>query len=166
MRDLRGFREVVREHRRAVGRTQQQLARSIGLHPDVLSHKLNSRDNAVLTSQEVVAVATTLAAWGALVTRNDMYALLTMMEVPPQAVPAAAWSAPPLAALRADQDAAAISRDVPGPRGHAWAPASSDERAAPEGTRRAAVPMTPAPLPAPATALIGRERNTPRWRPR
>jgi predicted ATPase len=160
MRDLRGFREAVREHRRAVGRTQQQLARSIGLHPDVLSHKLNSRDNAVLTSQEVVAVATTLVAWGALVTRNDMYALLTMMEVPPQAVPAAAWSAPPLAALRADQDAAAVSRDVPGPRAHAWALASSDERAAPpKGPAVRRSRMTPAPLPAPATALIGRERE-------
>lgn len=42
------------------GRTQQQLARAIGLHPAVLSHKLNGHDGAMLT---------TLAAWGALVSR-------------------------------------------------------------------------------------------------
>ena len=103
MPDLRGFREAVREHRRAVGRTQQQLARSIGLHPDVLSHKLNGRDNAVLTAPDVIGIATTLAGWGALVTRADVHALLDLMEVPPHAIPAAAWSAPPLAALRADR---------------------------------------------------------------
>ena len=90
MSDLRGFREAVREHRRAVGRTQQQLARSIGLHPDVLSHKLNSRDNAVLTTPDVIGIATTLAGWGALVTRADVYALLDLAEVPPHAIPAAA----------------------------------------------------------------------------
>ena len=61
MSDLRGFREAVREHRRAVGRTQQQLARSVGLHPDVLSHKLNGRDQAVLTTPDVIGIATTLA---------------------------------------------------------------------------------------------------------
>jgi hypothetical protein len=76
MRDLRGFRATVREHRRAVGRTQQQLARSIGLHPHVLSHKLNGRDNAILTTPGVIGIATTLAGWGALVTRADVHALL------------------------------------------------------------------------------------------
>lgn len=63
MPDLREFREAVRVHRRAVGRTQQQLARSIGLHPDVLSHKLHGRDNAVLTTPDVIGIATTLAGW-------------------------------------------------------------------------------------------------------
>ena len=51
-------------HRRAVGRTQQQLARCIGLHPDVLSHKLNGRDNAILTTPDVIAIVTTLALLG------------------------------------------------------------------------------------------------------
>ena len=63
MRDLRGFREAVRVHRRAVGHTQRQLAKSIGLHPDVLSHKLNGSDNAMLTTQDVIGIATTLAGW-------------------------------------------------------------------------------------------------------
>ena len=104
MRDLRGFREAVRVHRRAVGHTQRQLAKSIGLHPDVLSHKLNGSDNAMLTTQDVIGIATTLAGWGALATRTDVYALLDLAGVPRHAIPAAAWSAPPLTVLRDIRD--------------------------------------------------------------
>jgi len=153
MADLRGFREAVREHRRAVGRTQQQLARSIGLHPDVLSHKLHGRDNAMLTTPDVIGIVTTLADWGALVTRADVHALLDLMEVPPHAIPAAAWSAPPLAALRADDDDATARQAAPGPAAHAQAAGQPDEPAIQR------LRVTPAPLPAPATALIGREHE-------
>jgi hypothetical protein len=90
MRDLRGFREAVQEHRRMVGRDQQQLARSIGLHPHVLSHKLNGRGSALLTVPEVIGIATTLAGWGAPVARADVHALLELMDVPPRAIPDAA----------------------------------------------------------------------------
>jgi predicted ATPase len=153
MSDLRGFREAVREHRRAAGRTQQQLARSIGLHPDVLSHKLNGRDNAVLTMPDVIGIATTLAGWGALVTRADVHALLGLMDVPPHAVPAAAWSAPPLAALRADHEGAAAGPTAPALAAHA-PPAAPPAEPAAQRLR-----LTPAPLPAPATPLIGRGRE-------
>jgi predicted ATPase len=160
MSDLRGFREAVREHRRAVGRTQQQLARSIGLHPDVLSHKLHASDNAVLTMLDVIGIATTLAGWGALVTRADAQALLDLMDVPPHAIPAAAWSAPPLAGLRADSEAPGIRRAAsafaaPGP------PATPPLEPAvpPPGPVAQRLRVAPAPLPAPATALIGRERE-------
>ena len=131
MRDLRGFREAVRVHRRAVGRTQQQLARSIGLHPDVLSHKLNGSDNAMLTTPDVIGIATTLAGWGALVTRTDVYALLDLMEVPRHAIPAAAWSAPPLAVLR----------DYPGRR----TAQPDDSPLRPLGYRKARGPWSPRP---------------------
>jgi predicted ATPase len=153
MADLRGFRETVREHRRAVGRTQQQLARSIGLHPDVLSHKLHGRDNAVLTTPDVIGIATTLADWGALVTRADVYALLDLMEVPPHAISAAAWSVPPLAVLRADDDGDRAPRTAPGPVVPAQALVPSSE---PVVQR---LRVTPAPLPVPATPLIGRKRE-------
>ena len=146
MSDLRGFREAVREHRRAVGRTQQQLARSIGLHPDVLSHKLHGRDNAMLTTPDVIGIAATLAGWGALVSRADVYALLDLMAVPRHAIPDAAWSAPPLAALRADDDGVEA-------RQAAAAPVPPDKPAIPR------LRVTPAQLPAPATPLIGRERE-------
>jgi predicted ATPase len=164
MPDLRGFREAVRGHRRAVGRTQQQLARSVGLHPDVLSHKLNGRDNAMLTTPDVIGIATTLAGWGALVSRADVYALLDLMEVPRLAIPAAAWSAPPLAGLRADQDGDPASRAAPGPASRARAAMALDEpgehtRAAAQHEPAARPRVAPAPLPAPVTRLIGRERE-------
>ena len=168
MANLREFREKVRERRRAVGRTQQQLARSIGLHPDVLSHKLNGRDHALLTTPDVIGIAVTLAGWGALLSRADVYELLDLMEVPRHAVPAASWSAPPLADLPADLPAGLPARHdagLPRPR-HEPAPHEPvpDE---PAGKVRPALledpPVRPrlaaAPLPAPATPLIGRERE-------
>ena len=99
LRDLAGFREAVRLRRRSVGRTQQQLARAIGLHPDVLSHKLHQRSGAMLTTSEVAAIVTTLAAWGAIGSQAEARALLAMMAVLPNAVHARAWAAPPLATL-------------------------------------------------------------------
>ena len=88
MRDLDRFRAAVREHRRVVGRTQQQLARSVGLHPDMLSHKLNGSDHAMLTAPDVIGIVTTLAGWGALANRAEVHALLGLMDVPPHAVAA------------------------------------------------------------------------------
>ena len=131
MRELGRFRAAVRDHRRVAGRTQQQLARSIGLHPDMLSHKLNGSDHAVLTAPDVISIVTTLAGWGALASPAEAHALLGLMDVPPHAVAAEAWSAMPLA--------------------------SPLPPAAPPATQR--LRLRPAPLPAPATALIGRERE-------
>jgi len=163
MPDLCGFREAVRKHRRAVGRTQQQLARSVGLHPDVLSHKLHGGDKAVLTAPDVIGIASTLAGWGALVSRADVYELLDLMEVPRPAIPTASWSAPPLAALGADQDGASGGWAPPGPP-RAPAATAPDEaaghaRAAARGELAEWPRLIPAPLPAPATPLIGRKRE-------
>ncbi len=157
MRDLHGFRAAVRQHRRAVGRTQQQLARSIGVHPDVLSHKINGTDNAVLTTSDVIGIATTLASWGAVGTRADLQGLLDLMEVPPHAIPAAAWSAPPLAALRGAQDDVATRHLAESPAAPVMpAPGAPVASAEPVAQRPR---LTPTPLPAPATALIGRQRE-------
>ena len=68
--DLAAFREAVRSRRRATGRTQQELARRVGVHPDVLSHKLHAR-GAVLTSADVTAIVTVLAGWGAIGSQAD-----------------------------------------------------------------------------------------------
>jgi predicted ATPase/Tfp pilus assembly protein PilF len=141
VQDLAGFRAAVREHRRAVGRTQQQLARAIGLHPHVLSHKLNGH-GAVLTTPEVIGIVTTLASWGALVTRAQAEALLESMAVPPQALPAGAWAAPPLAGLSQGQPGV-VSR----------APAGAAPRLLPS---TAAGRLAPAALPVLVTPLVGR----------
>ena len=99
MRDLVTFREALRERLRAVGRTQQQLARAIGLHPHVLSHKLHERDGAVLTRPEVVSIVVTMAGWGGTDSKADAVALLALMGLPPEAIPAESWAAKPLTPL-------------------------------------------------------------------
>jgi non-specific serine/threonine protein kinase len=124
------------------GRTQQQLARAIGLHPDVLSHKMNATDSAVLTAEDVIAIVIVLAEWGVLGTRGDAERLLALMAVPPHAIGARTWSAPPLAALRADAPPARAEQG------------RADASQAGAGVRRPRLNL--APLPAPATALIGR----------
>src|SRR6516164_9832646 len=93
--DLARFREAVQSHRRALGRTQRELAQAIGLHPNVLSHKLHGSDGALLTQAEVVGIVVTLARWGALTTQPEACALLALMAAS-HAVPATAWAAPPL----------------------------------------------------------------------
>jgi predicted ATPase len=160
VRDLSRFRDAVRVHRRIAGRTQQQLARAIGLHPDVLSHKMNASDSAVLTGDDVVAIVTVLADWGVLASRAEAEQLLALMAVPPQAIPAQAWLVPPLASLRADTPPTR-SAPPPPPAPHTAGPASVP----PVGMTSATEPdgsharLTVAPLPAQATALIGRERE-------
>jgi predicted ATPase len=132
--DLAAFREAVRARRRAAGRTQQQLARRVGVHPDVLSHKLHAR-GAVLTSADVTAIVIVLAGWGGVGSQAEARALLALMGVPPQAVPPGAWASGPLGAL---------------PPGDA-APPEPAIVATANGGR-----LAPVPLPVPLTPLVGR----------
>ena len=99
MRDLVAFHAALRERLRATGFTQQQLARAIGLHPHVLSHKLHERDASALTTPEVVSIVVTLAGWGELGSKADALALLALMGLPGRAIPAESWAAKPLARL-------------------------------------------------------------------
>jgi hypothetical protein len=92
--DLAAFREAVRAARRAAGRTQQQLARGVGVHPDVLSHKLHAR-GAVLTSADVTAIVTVLAGWGAVGSQAEARGLLALAGVPAQAAPPGGWAGGP-----------------------------------------------------------------------
>ena len=99
MRDQVAFRLALRERLRVVGCTQQQLARAIGLHPHVLSHKLHERDAAALTTPEVVSIVVTMAGWGGVGSKADALALLDLMALPPEAIPAESWATKPLAPL-------------------------------------------------------------------
>lgn len=112
MGELAEFREQVRVYRRAAGRSQQQLAGALGIHPNVLSHKLNQHGQAVLTTPEVVRIVTTLAEWGALEDRAAAERLLASAGVPGHAIPDAAWAVPPLSVLSsgpADRSGSAAS---------------------------------------------------------
>ena len=128
MRDLVAFRQALRERLRATGFTQQQLARAIGLHPHVLSHKLHERDAAALTTPEVVSIVVTLAGWGGVGSKADALALLALMGLPREAIPAESWAAKPLARLP--------ERPPPGSPPRRAGAAARPQRAGP-ATRRA-----------------------------
>jgi len=149
--DLDGFRAAVRERRRTAGRTQQQLARAIGLHPDVLSHKLHRR-GAVLTPSEVVAIVATLAAWKVIGSAAEARTL-ALMAIPEHAIPSQAWAAGPLSALPPGPA-------PPGPAPPGPSPAESTARASVPGPRLSSEHdgghLTPAPAPVPVTELVGR----------
>jgi predicted ATPase len=159
VRDLDGFRQAVRERRRAAGRTQQQLAGAIGLNPDVLSHKLHQR-GALLSAVDVIAIATALARWGAITSVSEVRSLLALMDVPAHAIPPDAWAAQPLSALLQDPvepgadpaAAAAPAAAAPAVAAPAVAAPGADQLAADLPFAR----MQPAPLPVPLTRLIGR----------
>jgi predicted ATPase len=144
MGDLARFRDRVRTYRRAVGRSQQQLATAVAVHPNVLSHKLNGHGRALLTAPEAIRIVTTLAEWGALETRSAAEELLAAAGVPAHAIPAAAWTTAPLSALPAEPPRAAPSSARP-------VEASGPTSAGVSGRLRLAR------LPAPRTALIGRQ---------
>ncbi len=136
MSELEAFRDRVRTARRSVGRTQQQLAREIGLHPHALSHKLNGAPGTVLNSREAVAIVLTLADWGGISSRHDAEQLLELAAVPARIVASQPWDQPPLSDL-----SAAIPTVAPSAQW--W----TDEH----------VPtLRPAPLPEPLTTLVGR----------
>jgi predicted ATPase len=122
----------------------------MGLHPSVLSHKLNGTDGALLTTPEVIGIVTALAGWGALVARADADLLLEMMAVPRQAVSATAWATPPLATLRADSQW--TRRGITRPP-----PAAPDELASMSSVDASPkYRLSVTPLPSAATQLIGR----------
>ena len=141
MNDLDAFRDAVRVRRRTAGRTQQQLARAIGLHPDVLSHKLHQR-GAVLTPAEVVAIVAALADWKVIGSAAEARTV-ALMAVPERALPAQPWTAGPLSNLPPGQAAAepTARMTVPDPR--------------PSGEHDVGH-LTPTPVPVPVTELVGR----------
>src|SRR6266446_8795681 len=97
--NLELFREKVRYYRPLTERTQEDLAKALGLSPYVLSHKLHGTRNARLTHREVKAIVKTLVEWGAMTRQAEACELLELMECPD--FPSAEWKTPPLNRLEA-----------------------------------------------------------------
>src|SRR5215831_7561373 len=114
--DRAAFRTAVAGYRRPTGHTQQELAGALGLHPKVLSHKLNGSDGAVLGHEEIRAIVRVLANWGALTTRTQAIALLRLMELGPNTFSPSDWGARPLSVLEAEGRATAVPRGTDGAR--------------------------------------------------
>ncbi|HEY3952734.1 MAG TPA: tetratricopeptide repeat protein [Streptosporangiaceae bacterium] len=136
----------MRERCRAAGHTQQQLARAVGLHPNVLSHKLHQR-GALLNAADAAAIVTVLAEWGTVGSVDEARGLLALMDVPERAIPAQAWTSGPLGALHRGPEAALAPA---GRAGAAAGPAPAAD-ANPGGSH-----LAPLPLPLPVTPLVGR----------
>jgi LuxR family maltose regulon positive regulatory protein len=108
--DLEGFRTKVGEYRRLAGRTQQELARELELHPKVLSHKLHGSDAAYLTHDEVRGIIRILAAWRAIWERGQAEELLSLMGLSQGRFAPQEWAAPPLSLLEPETRGAAPNR--------------------------------------------------------
>src|SRR6266851_3622224 len=97
--NLELFREKVRYYRPLTERTQEDLAKALGLSPYVLSHKLHGTRNARLTHREVQAIVKTLVEWGAMTRQAEARELLELMDCP-DFLPDE-WNAPPFKWLEA-----------------------------------------------------------------
>lgn len=135
------FRNRVRDLRRPTGMPQEALARAIGLHPTALSHKLNGTGEARLTNPEVKAIVLALAEWDGLATQAQAVELLEIAGLKRSTFSAAEWQASPLGKLEAGPtNSTGHEADDPGQAASEWA-------------------AKPHNLPAPATILMGRERE-------
>src|SRR5437588_1095558 len=128
------FGDSVQTYLRTSGYPQKELADEIGLHPKVLSRKLNSSGKAHLTLLEVKRIIITLARWHALTAQEEALHLLELAEVGPAIFSDDEWQTPPLSTL-------AAKHDQPTPFSSSSFPMYTHQHN----------------LPAPITRLIGRE---------
>jgi predicted ATPase len=128
------FGDSVQEYIRASGYSQKELADALGLHPKVLSRKLNKSGNARVTHMEVQRIVAILARWQAISTRDEAIHLLKLAQMSPNSFSAEEWQQPPLNQLLAK---------------HPQSLSSNGSRSSLNTLRHN--------LPAPTTRLIGRE---------
>ncbi len=111
------FSENLQKYLRAGGYAQRELANELGLHPKVLSRKLNSTGNAYLNYLEIKQIIVTLAKWGTITTRDQAISLLAMVEVESSIFTAEEWQDAPLNKLTIRRTSTALSGlpDLPAP---------------------------------------------------
>ncbi|HLI05926.1 MAG TPA: NB-ARC domain-containing protein [Ktedonobacteraceae bacterium] len=90
---------IIRKYLRDSGYSQSKLADALGLHPKVLSRKVNKYKNDRLNRQEVKKIITTLATWHAITSREEVEQLLAAAEVETSIISDDEWQSPPLNAL-------------------------------------------------------------------
>ncbi|MDB5078623.1 MAG: hypothetical protein JWP00_547 [Chloroflexi bacterium] len=143
--NLAEFRNRVRDYRRQSGRSQLALAYQLGLHPTLLSNKLNGVNSTNFTSLEIRGILKILAEWEALRTRAEAFELLALAGLTPDSFTEEEWQEEPLARLEPDRTAGPLPLK-PGPV--VAARPQSDQAKKPRHN-----------LPTPLTPLIGRERE-------
>jgi hypothetical protein len=81
------FGDSIQVYVRASGYSQKELADEVGLHPKVLSRKLNNSGKAYLTRLEVQRIVTALARWQAISTQDEAIQLLELAQMGPNSLP-------------------------------------------------------------------------------
>ncbi len=94
--DLEHFRRKVREYRKSVSKTQEDLAVELGLAPVTLSNKLNGTNQLSLSRLEVKKIILKLAEWGALVSQQEAIELLGLAGFKARELKAEDWAVYPL----------------------------------------------------------------------
>src|SRR5260370_23557409 len=107
------FGECVQEYVRASGYSQKELAEEIGLHPKVLSRKLNNSGKAYLTHLEVHRIVITLARWRAISSKDDVNQLLDLAHMRTNFFSSEEWQRPPLNQLLARSTQNFVSNNSP-----------------------------------------------------
>jgi ATP-dependent Clp protease ATP-binding subunit ClpA len=135
---MESLSSIIQKYLRASGHVQHELAREVGLHPKVLSRKVNRNGEARLNHQEIKGIIKALASWRAITSRDQALQLLAAAGVE--------------AAIMSDADWQALPLRAPGMQGaslffHATPSAAAQQN-----------------LPPAATRLIGRERAVTRLR--
>lgn len=97
--NIGAFRDSVQGYLRTGGYTQEELAHTIGLHPKVLSRKLNNNANARLTQREVREIVVALADWHVLTSRDELLALLAAVDIDTGILQRSEWQTPLLTDL-------------------------------------------------------------------
>src|SRR6266566_10107726 len=128
------FGDCVQEYVRSSGYSQKELAEEIGLHPKVLSRKLNNSGKAYLTHLEVHRIVITLARWRAISTQDEAIHLLELANMGPNYFSSQEWQRPPLNQLLARSNQTFVSNHS-----------------------RTSIYFPKHNLPVPNTRLIGRE---------
>jgi predicted ATPase len=126
--------ECIQEYIRTSGYSQKGLADEMGLHPKVLSRKLNHSGKAYLTHHEIHRIVITLARWRAISSQDEAIHLLELAHIGPNCFSSEEWQQPPLNQLLAR-------------RTQSFVPNNS----------RASIDFPKNNLPIPNTRLIGRE---------
>src|SRR5579884_2057096 len=96
---MESLSNIIQKYLRASGHVQHELAREVGLHPKVLSRKVNRNGEARLNHQEIKGIIKALAAWHAITSREQALQLLAAAGVEAAIMSEADWQTPPLRSL-------------------------------------------------------------------
>ncbi len=147
--ELTKFREAIQEYNRFIGKSQKDLAVAVGLHPNVLSTKLNGSGNDRLTYPEIKRIIATLISWKAISARTEVLELLALVHLKETALTLDEWNNSPFNQLETSANGHNLPQTDSLPRQVA---ANSVAKIVPKE-------RTPNNLPYQLTSFIGREKE-------